>query len=510
MLEDTDLLCRVCGADVKEPPGQGPGPAPTEGGAPAQGPDPAEPAPEPDPAEPAEPAPEPDPAAPAEPAPGPDPAAPHEAEAESGEGGAREAAARSETVEFQWNIHKFPDSEARKTDDIAFNWQQELKAIETAGNRAEGRPGAESRASGPSGRGAENALRGAGADEWYGPGNQEDYSDTLSDWFGAAQIEPEHIPDVWDIESAPSLPEAWEGGEARGLQGDGEAPDPTKERFFTFDRKNEEFQRLLDREYERIRSCEPPLPLPAFAMDRGIAAADVALEPAAPEQEDAVPAGEVPAEVALEQDDVSPAGEVFAEVAPEQGEAAPAGEVPAEVAPEPEDVSPAGEVFAEAAPEPEEAPPAGEAPAEVALEQDDVSPAGEVFAEAAPEQGEAAPAGEVFAEAAPEQGDAAPAGEVPEEAPPEGTVPAEAPSAAASDSAARLIEALDAMEKEQREWESRRRMGAGAKFVVTLAVIILLAAAAAVGIKLFAPDSTAALWIDFVLKSLAQIALGGA
>jgi hypothetical protein len=402
LLEDTDSLCGVCGAAVKEENGNNPAGGESSADiAPSAG----------------------------------------EAVWETGGGGGHDEALpppkKKETIEFQWNIHEFPSNETRKTEEIAFNWRTELNAIEAAESRDE------MAAPAPAGNMAENANGGA---EWYGTGNQEDYSDTLSDWFGTDR--DENIPDVWYTASGGS-PEKFrrpgsadrvppdavrESGGKRNFQDlpYGTPPGthkPDKELFFTFDQENEEFQQLLDEEYERVSTYDAQAP----SMD------------GAPV--------------------FSPGPPPVRLVLPESG--AEAGAFPtagaAALSSLPEGATEAGTFSA------------GESAA-VRLVLPESGAEAETFS-----GGGDAPVGSGQSIGAPVSG-----------------------------SEARMKEALDAMERERNEWENRKRVSAGVKVIIALAVIIILITAAAAGIKIFAADSIAALWIDFILSRVLDIASGRA
>ncbi|MCL1810583.1 MAG: hypothetical protein FWG42_12585, partial [Clostridiales bacterium] len=112
--------------------------------------------------------------------------------------------------EFVWNLHEFP--EHKKTGDIDFSWIMDKPTIE-AGRRAR-----------------EPKLE--------------------------FELEPEGIPvPVPESKPEPSL----ESKPAPELEVDEKPVEPQGQeskidKFFTFNHKNEEFQKLLDKEYERIKN----------------------------------------------------------------------------------------------------------------------------------------------------------------------------------------------------------------------------------------------------------------
>lgn len=87
--------------------------------------------------------------------------------------------------EFIWNVHEFPDPESKKTDAVKFNW------------------------------------------------NMEDFGRPEEKEVAATVFEEELFQEIRDESSR--------------------IREQNIDRFFTFSRKNEEFQKLLDREYEKVR-----------------------------------------------------------------------------------------------------------------------------------------------------------------------------------------------------------------------------------------------------------------
>ena len=126
--------------------------------------------------------------------------------APSAPGGADENVRRPSFEEFHWNVSDYPDRNAvEKTEDIDFNWNADPREIPDAGGHMDsGMPSSHT-------EGASDILKG------------DDLENAI---FG---------------ESKPADPSSMSAAERI-------------DKFYTFNRKNEEFQKLLDREYDRVKS----------------------------------------------------------------------------------------------------------------------------------------------------------------------------------------------------------------------------------------------------------------
>ena len=129
-----------------------------------------------------------------------------------GTGAAKEEPAAEETKptppteEFNWNTGVFPDRDAKpKTEDVNFNWSLSPEEVEKA---------------------PEPEIFTAPEPEWTAPEPAEDTKALEDELFG-------------DI-----------GSKADETRKQSEEID----KFFTFHKKNEEFQKILDREYEKVKS----------------------------------------------------------------------------------------------------------------------------------------------------------------------------------------------------------------------------------------------------------------
>ena len=136
--------------------------------------------------------------------------------------------------DFDWNIHTFPGQRVEKTEEIDFNWSMSPEELEAAQHgTAPAQPEA------PEVKPAEEA-----APEVFAPAEAK--------WqpVSEAAKPPE---EGQKPQAASSLEEELFGGL------DSKADEARKQseqidKFFTFNKKNEEFQKLLDREYEKIKS----------------------------------------------------------------------------------------------------------------------------------------------------------------------------------------------------------------------------------------------------------------
>ncbi|MDR1247581.1 MAG: hypothetical protein LBK57_11270 [Clostridiales Family XIII bacterium] len=181
--------------------------------------------------------------------------------------------------EFQWNVHQFPSFETRKTEDINFDWSMPPDAYadaysedgEDVTNIGADNESADSdvetleeffafrevcdTARSADDTGIEKELCG-----WADCVSDEERIETEDREFGINEIEEStyatyeksdfSISDWLHAESAPNM--FGNSFSSKGGKRD-------RERFFTFDKKNEEFQRLLDKEYERLQTYDSPI-----------------------------------------------------------------------------------------------------------------------------------------------------------------------------------------------------------------------------------------------------------
>ncbi|MDR2771419.1 MAG: hypothetical protein LBB57_05235, partial [Clostridiales Family XIII bacterium] len=152
--------------------------------------------------------------------------------------------------EFRWNVHSFPSVELRKTEDVNFDWnlppaflvQREVSSL---GGETEANDGAYAAKEAPIAESMEAFFERCANCESQGAGE--------ADGFQFA------MPNAGGDVLAPALPGAETAPESLGNTLGPSAGKSNRERFFTFDRKNEEFQKLLDREYERLQSYNSPI-----------------------------------------------------------------------------------------------------------------------------------------------------------------------------------------------------------------------------------------------------------
>ncbi|MCI7303092.1 MAG: zinc ribbon domain-containing protein [Clostridiales Family XIII bacterium] len=136
--------------------------------------------------------------------------------------------------DFDWNIHTFPGQRVEKTEEIDFNWSMSPEELEAAQHRSAPAQThtAETK---PAGEIVQETINSADA-------KPQPASETIK------QPDEGQKP-----QAASSLEEELFGGL------DSKADEARKQseqidKFFTFNKKNEEFQKLLDREYEKIKS----------------------------------------------------------------------------------------------------------------------------------------------------------------------------------------------------------------------------------------------------------------
>jgi hypothetical protein len=200
----------------------------------------------------------------------------------SGEDGGKTVLRREERrgvgdVELRWNIHKFPDRESRRTEDIDFDWSMspsdymaksrrddgggqvtEADAETDAGTGAppepaKDEPAGEDPARTEDGPAGEDPAREAKAREAKTYEAKAREAKTLKTEGTAAGVEtpapkPKPVPPI--KKGQPDfLGRPFDSGGGRRR----------RERFFTFDQKNAEFQKLLDKERERLQIYDSPI-----------------------------------------------------------------------------------------------------------------------------------------------------------------------------------------------------------------------------------------------------------
>jgi hypothetical protein len=468
--------------------------------------------------------------------------------------------------EFSWNIHRFPSMEARKTEDVDFDWSMSPSSFSSKSNsgnlrNADGRSfrpktidelfaSCENREPAAPEEGAESKAAGA-----LESGESESRAPKESGDFAAPAARDEPV--------APAMEEGVFIAAAADIFGrspGSSAETQGYERFFTFDQKNAEFQKLLDREYERLQAYNSPIVNEAREMLakwdwpgfedkrtdpatkrwdplalREAAERETPRDAGAPETpEEAASAGEESAAEATPQAAAAFAPEELASPAPPEerttgepaapvesaGESAPAvepvsAETPAPAvepaeAPAPETAAEALAPEEHAAEEPATAPPAYATPPEEPVSAEAPAPAVEPTEAPAPEEHAAEePASAPFAPIT-EPAEALAPGETATEAlAPEETA-AEAPAPPAVTEAELSIgKALDSIEKEIEDWKNREKLSTASKVAVILSVIFLLFTGGAAAVKHFAPHSPVDVWFDSVqLQAAATIKHG--
>jgi hypothetical protein len=416
-----------------------------------------------------------------------------------------EPAARDETAggEFRWNIHRFPSAEIRKTEDIDFDWNLSPAALESRKRSeeeaeadedtptADAIAGVESldeffalRASRENAETAENTV-GAPA-EAFGAEDVTARAD-LTPVFVGLDARREADADIQQFfakeddgqrgagtESAPPAP-AWLHAESTpnifGPSAESDAGTSNRDRFFTFDKKNEEFQKLLDKEYERLQRYNSPIVNEAREMiaawDSSAGAAGKRTDPATKRWTPSMFTDPLRQE----------AGRGDAEAD------APAKPMLSESAPSVEEDLAAGAADERAAAET----PAEEAPPKLGLPADK-----EPATESKPEEGAAAEdsavAGEDAADARETRGESA--------AP-------ESHAAAGTEAELSISKTLDAIEKDIKEWEDRERLSTASKAAIVVSIVFLLFTGGSAAVKQFMPHSPADVWFDSVQLRMA-------
>ena len=189
-----------------------------------------------------------------------------------------QAKAKSESVDFDWNLEGFPTAKPRKTEDVDFNWDSVVEKR----NRYESEPtyGFASDPEVPQGYANFQPSQIGEAMQESGFVAQRK-SETLTDfempsWLGGqsssepasayqSPIESEATSWVEKV-SAPSTQSAEAEDEdddlsieelEKELFGDMEQKNEAQDdKFYTFNKKNDEFQELLDKEKQRVKSME--------------------------------------------------------------------------------------------------------------------------------------------------------------------------------------------------------------------------------------------------------------
>lgn len=142
--------------------------------------------------------------------------------------------------DFDWNIHTFPGMEARKTEDVDFNWSMPLDEPE---------PEKEPEPVEIPETATQKEPHGEAVSKEEEP---EVFTPEESRW-NTVEKEESHIKEDMEPPSETGLEEELFGSLDSKTD---EARKQSEEidKFFTFHKKNEEFQKLLDQEYEKIKS----------------------------------------------------------------------------------------------------------------------------------------------------------------------------------------------------------------------------------------------------------------
>ena len=184
-----------------------------------------------------------------------------------------QAKAKSERVDFDWNLEGFPTTKPRKTEDVDFNWDSVVEKR----NRYESEPtyGFASDPEVPQGyANFQPSQIGEAAQESGFVAQRK--SETLTDfempsWLGGqsssepastyqSPVESEATSWVEKVD-APSTEVEDDDLSIEELEkelfGDMEQkPENQENRFYTFNKKNDEFQELLDKEKQRVKNME--------------------------------------------------------------------------------------------------------------------------------------------------------------------------------------------------------------------------------------------------------------
>ena len=174
-----------------------------------------------------------------------------------------QARARSESVDFDWNLDGFPTAKPRKTEDVDFNWDSVIEKR----NRYVSEPtyGFASDPEVPQGyANFQPSQIGEAAQEsgFVAPRKSETLTDfEMPSWLGgqgnsgtmdAAGIASTYQSPAEDKDDDMSIEEL-----EKELFGDMEQKSESQDdRFHTFNKKNDEFQELLDKEKQRVKNME--------------------------------------------------------------------------------------------------------------------------------------------------------------------------------------------------------------------------------------------------------------
>ncbi len=174
-----------------------------------------------------------------------------------------QARTKSESVDFDWNLDGFPTAKPRKTEEVDFNWDSVVEKR----NRYVSEPtyGFASDPEVPQGYANFRPSQASEATQGSGFAAQSEQK-TLTNfempsWLGGQSNS--EATEVAGIASAFQLPADTEDDDMsieeleKELFGDMEQePEIQDDRFYTFNKKNDEFQELLDREKQRVKSME--------------------------------------------------------------------------------------------------------------------------------------------------------------------------------------------------------------------------------------------------------------
>ena len=152
----------------------------------------------------------------------------------------KEEAARRETIAFNWNLEGFPAAQPKRTEDVDFNWDSVLERR----NKNQPQP-----------RHAEQNLPEKTAEKTFAAAEPEIPEEPA----GAVQFETPQQPVMapkFEIPRQPAGEDDEMSVEELEKQIFGDAERSEDDKFFTFNRKNNEFQKLLDKEKERVQNME--------------------------------------------------------------------------------------------------------------------------------------------------------------------------------------------------------------------------------------------------------------
>ncbi len=126
---------------------------------------------------------------------------------------------------FSWDLEGYPDTEVKKTDEVDFNWDSVMEEKMRLNSRA------------------------AFVNEEVKDKEPESFTD-LSPFTGSENVQPEKEPEKENLEEFLFKDKSL----TMPAKNDAQTADEEKvDKFYTFNKKNEEFQALLDREYEKLK-----------------------------------------------------------------------------------------------------------------------------------------------------------------------------------------------------------------------------------------------------------------